>query len=136
MSETAEGEYVSMPVPKKKRRPTKALPAPETVEAAAKSPYPKNVRYYVYKPKDGSDSILLAMNGFEAPDKLWYFDLAQLPRLAQTWRWMEHANVPKDIQRRAQMLPDPEYFGMLNEWLAAIQALQGGGPQGAINSGK
>lgn len=107
------------------------LPKPDEVV----SPYPKEVRVYSYQPKDGSDPILLAMNGFELPDKVWHFDLAQLPILSQTWRWMERANIPKDIQRRAQMLPDAEYFGMFDEWFGAMKAQQGG-PKGAVTSGK
>lgn len=106
------------------------LPKPDEVA----SPYPKGVRVYAYKPKDGSEPILLALNGFEPPDKLWHFDVAQLPLLSQTWKWLERANIPKDIQRQAQMLPDPEYFDMFDEWFGAMKVLNA--PKGAITAGK
>ena len=112
------------------------LPKPDDVEQESKSPYPKGVRVYAYQPKDGSDPILLAMNGFDLPDKVWHFDLAQLPILSQTWQWMERAKIPKDIQRRACALPDSEYFGMFDEWFDAMKVLQGGAPRGAVTSGK
>lgn len=77
---------------------------------------------FSYKPKDGSEPILLAMNGFDAPNKVWLFDLAQQPVLSQTWAWMRKANIPKDIQRQAQMLPDDEYFKMFDAWFDAMKA--------------
>jgi hypothetical protein len=112
------------------------LPKPEKVEAQAKSPYPEGVQYYSYQPKDGSEPILLALNGFDPPDKLWFFDLAQLPKLSQTWLWMERAGVPRAIQRQAQMLPDTEYFAMFDEWFEIMKAMRGAGPKGAVTSGK
>jgi hypothetical protein len=120
----------------KKRPPTQhiELPKPDDVEAEAKSPYPKNVRVYAYKPKDGSEPILLAMNGFEVPDKLWHFDTAQLPILGQTWAWMDRAKIPKEIQRRTQLLPDPEYFAMFDEWFAAMKIQNA--PKGSLTAGK
>lgn len=111
------------------------LPKPEDV-AAKKSPYPEGVQVFSYQPKDGSEPILLAMDGFEVPGKLWHFDIAQLPILSQTWAWMRKANIPKDIQRRAQMLPDSEYFDMFDEWFEVMQKMRGGGPKGAVTAGK
>lgn len=108
------------------------LPKPDEVA----SPYPATVRVYAYKPKGGGPPILLAMDGFEVPDKLWHFDIAQLPVLSQTWKWMERANIPKDIQRQAQMLPDSEYFGMFDEWFAAMRIANSAGPKGAVTVGK
>jgi len=108
------------------------LPKPEQV----KSPYPVGVQFFSYQPKDGSDPILLAINGFDNPDKLWFFDLAQLPKLSQTWRWMDKAGVPKAIQRRAQSLPDEEYFGMLDEWFETMTKYRQAGPKGAVTVGK
>lgn len=126
-----------------KQRPAKevnlleALPKPDDVAAEAiKSPYPKTVRVYSYQPKDGSDPILLPMDGFEIPDKLWHFDNAQLPILTQTWNWMNRAKIPKDIQRQAQKLPDGEYFGMFDEWFDAMRIMRGGAPKGAVTAGK
>lgn len=110
------------------------LPTPDDAERQAKSPYPKGVRVFSYQPKDGSEPILLAMNGFETPDKLWHFDVAQLPILSQTWKWMERAKIPKAIQRQAQMLPDPEYFKMFDQWFNAMKAQNA--PKGAISVGK
>lgn len=109
-----------------------ALPAPEKVE----SPYPEGVRVYAYQPKAGGEPILLALNGFEPPDKLWHFDVAQLPVLSQTWKWLEKANIPKQIQRQAQMLPDDEYFEMFDEWFDVMKKLRGAGPKGAVSAGK
>lgn len=113
-----------------------ALPTPEAVEKQAKSPYPEGVQYFSYQPKDGSAPILLAINGFDPPDKVWHFDIAQLPVLTQTWKWMDKAKVPKHIQRQAQMLPDAEYFKMFDEWFEVMKALRGGGPKGAVTAGK
>jgi hypothetical protein len=112
------------------------LPTPEKVEAQAKSPYPADVQVYAYQPKDGSEPILLALNGFTPPDKLWHFDVAQLPPLTQTWKWLERAKVPKEIQRQAQMLPDAEYFEMFDEWFEVMKKLRGAGPKGAVTAGK
>lgn len=108
------------------------LPAPEQVEP--KGPYPKNVRVFAYQPKDGSEPILLALNGFEKPTKVWLFDLSQQPVLSQTWAWMRKANVPKDIQRRANLLEDAEYFDMFDQWFAAMTA--NNAPKGAVTAGK
>lgn len=112
------------------------LPTPKEAEAQAKSPYPKGVQYYSYQPKQGGKPILLALDGFDPPDKLWFFDLAQLPKLSQTWLWMDRAKVPKDIQRQAQMLPDGEYFAMFDEWFEVMKLMRGGGPKGAVTAGK
>jgi hypothetical protein len=111
------------------------LPTPEDVQAK-QSPYPEGVHVFSYQPKDGSEPILLALDGFEVPDKLWHFDMAQLPILSQTWAWMRKANIPKEIQRRAQMLPDPEYFDMFDEWFEVMKQMRGGGPKGAVTAGK
>jgi hypothetical protein len=111
------------------------LPSPD--KAAEKlSPYPEGVQYFSYQPKSGDEPILLAINGFDPPDKLWFFDVAQLPRLAQTWKWLDRARVPKDIQRQAQILPDGEYFEMFDQWFEVMKAARGGGPKGAVTSGK
>lgn len=138
---TAAAKSVGTRANSPKKRPAKevnlleALPKPAEVEQESKSPYPKGVRVFTYQPKDGSKPILLAMNGFELPDKTWHFDVAQMPILSQTWKWMDKAKIPKDIQRETQRLPDPEYFAMLDAWLGAMRALQGG-PKGSVTSGK
>lgn len=122
-----------------KKRPAEVvdLPKPDDLEQQAKSPYPKGVQIFSYQPEDGSSPIPLPVNGFEQPNKLWHFDVAQLPRLAQTWKWMDHANIPKHIQRQTQMLPDLEYFKMFDAWFEACRAAnQAGGPKGAVTSGK
>jgi hypothetical protein len=118
-----------------KKRPTE-LPKPDDAEKQAKSPYPEGVQVYAYQPKSGGEPILLALNGFEVPDKLWHFDTAQLPVLTQTWKWLERANIPKHIQRQAQMLPDGEYFDMFDEWFDVMRKLNGAGPKGAVTAGK
>lgn len=107
----------------------KALPKPEDLP---KGPYPKDVVVFTYQPEDGREPILLAMNGFEQPDKLWHFDVAQLPALAQTWKWMDRANIPKAIQRQALMLSDQEYFKMFDAWFDAMKA----SARGAVSSAK
>lgn len=112
------------------------LPTPDAVAAQAKSPYPEGVKFFSYTPKGGGDPILLAINGFEPPTKVWLFDLSQQPILSQTWAWMRKANVPKDIQRQCQLLPDVEYFEMFDQWFDAMKAARGGGPKGAVTSGK
>lgn len=112
------------------------LPKPEVVAAQAiPSPYPKDVKVWTYQPNDEKAApILLPLNGFQAGDKLWHFDLAQLPILSQTWRWMDRANVPKGIQRQAQMLDDVEYFAMFNKWFDVMKAALA--PKGAVTAGK
>lgn len=110
------------------------LPTPEDAAKELKSPYPKGVAVFSYQPDAGSDPIVLPLSGFDAPDKLWHFDVAQLPILSQTWKWMERANVPKAIQRQAQLLPDAEYFKMFDQWFDAMKA--GKAPAGALSSGK
>lgn len=121
-----------------KKRPPELhveLPKPEELEQK-KSPYPEGVQYFSYQPKGGGEPILLALNGFTPPDKVWHFDVAQLPPLTQTWKWMDRANVPKAIQRQAQMLPDSEYFDMFDEWFDVMRKLRGAGPKGAVTSAK
>jgi hypothetical protein len=121
-----------------KKRPPELhaeLPKPDDLEQS-KSPYPKEVQFFSYQPKDGSEPILLALNGFEAPDKLWLFDISQLPWLTQTWRWMTRANIPKSIQRQAQKLSDEEYFKMFDEWFDVMRKLNDAGPKGVVTSGK
>jgi hypothetical protein len=112
-----------------------ALPTPDEAEKQAKSPYPDTVRVYAYQPKGGGEPILLALNGFEVPDKLWHFDVAQLPLLSQTWKWMDRANIPKAIQRQALSLPDKEYFEMFDEWFSVMTKLRGAA-KGAVTAGK
>lgn len=149
-------EYpLSVPAPalkKTKKRPVKktestdsepkvvnllgGLPTPEVAEAQAiTSPYPEGVGVWSYQPKDDMLApILLPTSGFQPTNKLWHFDLAQLPILAQTWRWMDRANVPKDIQRQAQSLDDGEYFAMFNKWFEVMTAARA--PKGAVTAGK
>lgn len=112
------------------------LPTPKEAAAQAfPSPYPKGVKVWTYQPEDKTAApILLPLTGFAQGDKLWHFDLAQLPILAQTWRWMDRAKVPKDVQRQAQMLSDTEYFAMFNAWFDAMKAEQA--PKGAVSAGK
>lgn len=113
------------------------LPKPE--EVAAQGPpsmYPKGTELFTYKPKDGGKAILLPLNGFERPDKLWHFDVAQLPILNQTWAWMDRAGVPKIIQRQTQMLPDAEYFEMYNAWFDAMVKFNQSAPKGALTAEK
>jgi hypothetical protein len=112
------------------------LPTPKAAAAQAfPSPYPKDVKVWTYQPDDEKAApILLPLSGFSPGDKLWHFDLAQLPILAQTWKWMERANVPKGIQRQAQMLSDAEYFKMFNAWFEVIKVAQA--PKGAVTAGK
>jgi hypothetical protein len=136
------------PVKKKKRAPARksessdsvnlfeGLPTPKEAEAKAiPSPYPEGVSVWVYQPKDEKLApIVLPTSGFQPTNKLWHFDLAQLPILAQTWKWMDRANVPKAIQRQTQLLDDGEYFAMFNEWLAIVMADRA--PKGAVTAGK
>lgn len=135
-----DSDLVPIPVPTKKTKKRPAtkhveLPKPEDVAAEANSPYPKGVNVWAYQPEDEKASpILLPLNGFQSGDKLWFFDLAQLPILNQTWRWMDRANVPKPIQRQAQVLSDKEYFAMFNKWFDLMKAAQA--PKGSLTAGK
>ena len=99
-----------------------------------KGPYPVGVKLFSYQPVGGGEPILLPLDGFEQPDKVWHFDVAQMPVLAQTWAWMNQANVPKVIQRQACSLPDAEYFKMFDEWFDVMKASNA--PKGAVTSGK
>lgn len=119
----------------KKRKPKAVpdLPTPEEAEQQL-SPYPEGVDVFTYQPDGGGEPILLAINGYERPDKLWLFDISQLPVLNQTWQWMNRANIPKQIQRQAQMLPDAEYFRMFTAWFEAMKGANG--PKGAVTPGK
>jgi hypothetical protein len=128
MSAALAEDAVPQPVPpvKKKGTATKKTPPAEHVELPKPeelaSPYPKGTKLFTYKPKDGGDPILLPLDGFERPDKVWLFDLSELPVLSQTWSWLRRAKVPKSVQRQAQFLPDPEYFAMFDVWFAAMRA--------------
>lgn len=125
------------PAPVKEVNLLESLPKPKAAEAQAKSPYPEGVNFFMYTPKSGGEPILLAIDGFDQPDKMWHFDVAQLPILSQTWKWMEKANVPKHIQRQAQALPDVEYFKMFDEWFEVMRIARGiSAPKGAVTSGK
>lgn len=114
------------------------LPTPAKAAAAQaipKSPYPNGVKVWSYQPNDEKAAvILLPLTGFQPGDKLWHFDLAQLPILAQTWAWMDRANVPQPIQRQAQLLPDTEYFAMFNLWFDEMKAERA--PKGSMTAGK
>lgn len=112
------------------------LPTPEAaVTQVITSPYPEGIGVWAYQPKDdNAPPILLPTSGFQPTNKLWHFDLAQLPILAQTWRWMDRANVPKAIQRQAQELDDGEYFAMFNKWFEVMTAARA--PKGAVTAGK
>jgi hypothetical protein len=113
----------------------KALPTPEQAAAQVNSPYPKGVVTWTYQPKDEKSAlIVLPVTGIRPGDKLWHFDLAQLPILAQTWKWMDRANVPKQIQRQCQLLADDEYFEMFNAWFDAMKAAVA--PKGSLTAGK
>lgn len=122
--------------------PREKLPTPEELEAKANEPkplYPEGVATFAYQPEAGGKPILLAINGFESPSKLWLFDIAQLPILSQTWAWLDKANVPREIQRRAMELPDDEYFRMYDQWFEAMRLArqaEPSGPKGAVTAGK
>lgn len=144
----AEGYPPSAPTKKQKKRPPvehvdkpkevnlfEGLPTPEAAAEQVKSPYPVGIEVFTYQPNDESAApILLPTSGFQPGDKLWHFDLAQLPILAQTWKWMDRANVPKAIQRQAQLLDDSEYFAMFNKWFDVMK--QGQAPKGSVTAGK
>lgn len=119
-----------------KQKPVQAveLPKPDDLSELP-NPYPEAVQVYAYQPKDGSTPILLALDGFDVPDKLWHFDIAQLPLLAQTWKWMERANIPKSVQRQALSLSDSEYFEMFDEWFDVMRKMRGA-VKGAVTPGK
>ena len=86
---------------------------------SARSLYPKGTELFSWNPKGGGETLLLPME-FEKPDKVWLWDQAKLPFLSQTFRWMEKANVPNDIQRKVCALPDDEYMEMFGEWFKAM----------------
>jgi len=96
----------------------------EDVEAEApvedkKSPYPEGTELFSWTPKSGDEILEFPMH-FDKPDKVWLWDQGQLPFLSQTFRWMERAKVPKEIQRRACALPDDEYMDMFTAWFKAM----------------
>lgn len=113
----------------------KELPKP--ADLAKQGPYPATVQTYAYQPKAGGPPILLPLDGFDPPDKVWHFDVAQLPPLTQTWKWMDKAHIPKLIQRELCGLPDAEYFAMFDEWFSVmLQYNKSGGPKGSLTAGK
>lgn len=90
----------------------------EPVEAVELS-YPEGTQLFSWEPKGGGEKLYLPKD-FERPDKVWLWDQAQLPFLSQTFRWMERANVPKDIQRKVCSLPDDEYLELFTAWFKAM----------------
>lgn len=81
--------------------------------------YPEGTKLFSYTPKSGGKPIQMPME-FDRPNKVWLWELSQQPFLVQTWQWMDRANVPKQVQRRAVELPDDEYTDMFNEWFKAM----------------
>jgi hypothetical protein len=80
--------------------------------------YPDGMKLWTYKSK-GGEIIELPLE-FIKPDKLWLWELKDLPFLSQTWAWLDRANVPKPVQRLCVSLPDDEYMDMFTEWFKAM----------------
>lgn len=116
-TETAESEAVQKPNP-----PTKfeVVKDDKDKEPDKKKPdYPEGTKLFSYTPKGGGKPIQFPTE-FEKPDKLWLWELTQLPFLSQTFAWMDRAGVPKEIQRVAVSLPDDEYPELFTSWFKAM----------------
>jgi hypothetical protein len=104
-------------------RPPQEFVVSEKVPAE-KSLYPEGTELFTYTPKSTGIPIQFPMH-FEEPDFVWLFELYRKPFHVQTWEYMEKADVPLPMQRRAAELGRDnrdEYMDLFNSWFDAMSS--------------
>jgi len=119
---SAPEEFVPTP-------PVAAIPKPQVEHPYGDVPvyvfYPKNVR-----DGDSVDPIVFPHITTINADVEFFWEMDQLDPMHQSFRYMQKANVPKDIQRRVVRLPDTELARFIQGWFMGVVTPQGVSPPG------
>jgi hypothetical protein len=82
------------------------------------------------KPGDSMAPIVLPHISTIDADVEFFWEIDELDPMHQSFRYMNRALVPKDIQRRVVRLPDDEMGRLFRAWFMGILTPQGVGPPG------
>jgi hypothetical protein len=72
----------------------------------------------VFHPEDGSQPIVFPTG--VTPDKKWLWESEHEQWPGITFTWMDRAEVPIDMQRRAVELSDAEYLKLITQWFQSM----------------
>ena len=105
----------------------------ETVEEIVESVPEIDPTIFVFTPTIGDDrnDILLPLD-FSKPDfndpldRIWLFDLGDLPPHERMWVWLRRAQVPRMTAHRVVALPLDEQVRCIENWLSAAQGVGAG----------
>lgn len=87
--------------------------------------YPKDVR-----PGDSMEPIVFPHITTINADVEFFWEMDQLDPMHQSFRYMQRAEVPKDIQKRVVRLPDAELGRFIQGWFMGVVTPQGVSPPG------
>jgi hypothetical protein len=96
-----------------------ARPEP-VVEAPKGHPVYGSKRLYSYRPKDGSEEIVLPHISTCSPTALFFYDNRKVDPMHQAFAWMDLCEIPTEFGRRVFMLPDAEQGELLKEWFSGL----------------
>ncbi|MFA4084346.1 hypothetical protein ONA92_21850 [Mycobacteroides salmoniphilum] len=88
-------------------------PKPKTV-----SPYPDGTPLYEYTSAAGVVILFPKITAIAPPDNVFWWELYNAAPRFQPFIWMDHADVPKSIQRTVVELPPEEFRVFLDGWFA------------------
>lgn len=88
-------------------------PKPKTV-----SPYPDGTPLYEYTSVAGDVIRFPKITAIAPPDNVFWWELYNAAPRFQPFIWMDHADVPKSIQRTVVELPPEEFRVFLDGWFA------------------
>ena len=92
----------------------KGTPAP----AGAPSPYPPGTKLFKYEASTGDTIVFPSITAVRPPTTEFWWELYNSPDQFQAFVWMDHAQVPKNIQRKVVQLPAAEMREFLDQWFA------------------
>ena len=82
------------------------------------SPYPDDTPLYEFTSAAGDVILFPKITAVAPPDNLFWWELYNAAARFQPFIWMDHAEVPKSIQRLVVELPSEEFRTFLDGWFA------------------
>ena len=106
---------------------------PEQQAQIEQKPEPEPPPQFEFIPAVGDDrspiKLPLDFNkpDFDKPeDRIWLFDLADLPPHERMWVWLRRAQIPRFLAHRVVALPIEEQAKCIENWLRAAQGVGAG----------
>jgi hypothetical protein len=105
----------------------KLTPVPEP------EPEPEKEKVFTFVAKEGDDREPIELplefdrpDFSDADDRVWLFDLREMPFHEQLWTWIRRAKLPRAVAHRIVRLPFGEQVKCVEGWLKAAQGVGAG----------